>query len=49
MFGRSKKKRNLKSKSALCNRIDCHRWESKMEVIRLISGKPELKLKTFPE
>ena len=49
MFKKGDKKRFLKPKPAPYNRIDCHRWENKMEIIRLISGKPELKLKTLSE
>jgi len=49
MLRRSDKKRSIKSRPAPCNTLNCHRWESKMEIIRLISGKPDLKLKTISE
>jgi len=49
MLRRSDKKRNITSKPILNNGPDSHRWESKMEIIRLISGKPDLKLKTLSE
>jgi len=49
MLRRSDKKRSIKSRPAPCNTLNCHRWESKMEIIRLISGKPDLKLKTVSE
>jgi hypothetical protein len=49
MLRRIDKKRSVKPRPAPCNTLNCHRWESKMEIIRLISGKPELKLKTISE
>ena len=47
MFRRSDKKRSFKSRPAPNNGPDSHKWETKMEIIRLISGKPDLKIKTF--
>ncbi len=49
MFRQSQKRRDLKSGPAPYNRIDSHIWKTKMEIVRLISGKPELKLKTLSE
>ena len=49
MFRRTDKKRNFKSKPVSNNGPDSHKWESKMEIIRLISGKPDLKLKPLSE
>ncbi len=49
MFRRSNKKRNSKSGPVSNNGPDSHKWESKMEIIRLISGKPDSKLKTLSE
>jgi len=49
MSRRSNKKRNIKSRPAQYNVLDSHRWESKMEIIRLISGKPDIKIKPLSE
>jgi len=42
MFWRRDKKRNNKSAQPPNNGPDSHKWETKMEIIRLISGKPDL-------
>ncbi len=47
MFRRSDKKRNSKSRPVINNGPDSHRWETKMEIIRLISGKQDLEIKAF--
>ena len=49
MSRRTDKKKCLKSSPSQYSVLDSHIWESKMEIIRLISGKPELKLKTPSE
>ena len=49
MFWRKDKKRNNKSAQPPNNGPDSHKWETKMEIIRLISGKPDLKLKSLSE
>jgi len=47
MLRRSDKKKNIKSPLAPNIGPDSHSWENKMEIIRLISGKPDLKLNTL--
>ncbi len=49
MLERSDKKRYLKPKPSQYSGLDSHIWKTKMEIVRLISGKPELKLKTLSE
>lgn len=49
MFSRSEKKKNLKSKPAQFSGLDSHIWKTKMEIVHLISGKPDLKLKKLSE
>jgi hypothetical protein len=39
-----KKKRLIKFKHRVDNEIDCHSWATKMEVHRLMSGKPDIKV-----
>ena len=39
-----KKRRVLKT--TIFNRLDTHKWANKMEIYRLLGGKPEMKLKT---
>jgi hypothetical protein len=39
-----KKKRLIKFKHRMDNQIDCHDWATKMEIHRLISGKPDIKV-----
>jgi hypothetical protein len=39
-----KKKRLIKFKHRVDNEIDCHNWATKMEIHRLISGKPDIKV-----
>lgn len=48
MLRRSDKKRLPKPKPAQYSSLDSHVWKTKMEIARLISGKPELKPKTLP-
>jgi hypothetical protein len=38
------KKRLIKFKHRIDNQIDCHDWATKMEIHRLISGKPDIKV-----
>ena len=40
----NKKKRLIKFKHMVDNQIDCHDWATKMEIHRLISGKPDIKV-----
>jgi len=40
-------KRAIKFKPAICKELDCHKWASKMEIRRLLSGKPDLKIKVI--
>jgi len=49
MFRRRDKKRNNKSAQPPNNGPDSHKWETKMEIIRLISGKPDLKIEPLSE
>lgn len=49
MFKRGDKRRFLKPKPAQYSGLDSHIWKTKMEIVRLVSGKPELKLKTLSE
>ena len=37
------------SESPGCDGPDSHKWDNKMEVQRLLSGKPDLKIKGTPE
>jgi hypothetical protein len=39
-----KKKRLIKFKHRVDNQIDCHDWATKMEIHRLMSGKPDVKV-----
>jgi hypothetical protein len=39
------KKRTTKSTMTINPVLDSHKWATKMEIMRLISGKPELKIK----
>jgi len=39
-----KKRRLIKFRHRIDNQIDCHSWETKMEIHRLLSGKPDIKL-----
>ncbi|MHC4646478.1 MAG: hypothetical protein ACYTBJ_13335 [Planctomycetota bacterium] len=41
LFG---KKRTNRSRAPVFNKLDTHKWSSKMEMHRLIAGKPELRL-----
>ncbi|HUT30894.1 MAG TPA: hypothetical protein VMX13_13965 [Sedimentisphaerales bacterium] len=38
------KKARSRSKPPICKELDAHNWQTKMEVQRLIAGKPELSL-----
>jgi len=38
-------KRTTKSKPVIHNAPDSHKWATKMEIHRLMSGKPDLKIK----
>jgi len=49
MFRRSDKKRNIHPAPAINKGPDSHKWETKMEIIRIFSGKPDLKLKQIPK
>jgi len=40
----SKKKRLIRFKHRVDNEIDCHDWATKMEIHRLMSGKPDIKV-----
>jgi hypothetical protein len=39
------KKERIRAKRSIYNEVDTHRWATKMEIQRLIGGKPDLKLK----
>lgn len=39
-----KKRRLIKFRHRVDNQIDCHSWATKMEIHRLLSGKPDIKL-----
>ena len=39
----------IESKSPGCDGPDSHKWDNKMEVQRLLSGKPDLEIKGTPE
>jgi hypothetical protein len=39
------KKITIKSRMTINPVLDSHKWATKMEIMRLISGKPELKIK----
>jgi len=41
------KKRTIKSEMTINPVLDSHKWTTKMEIMRLISGKPELKIKAI--
>jgi hypothetical protein len=45
----SDKKRLPKPKPSQYSALDSHVWKTKMEIVRLISGKPDLKPKTLPK
>jgi len=40
----AKKRRLIKFKHRIDNQIDCHNWATKMEIQRLLSGKPDIKV-----
>jgi hypothetical protein len=40
----SNNKRLIKFKHRIDNQINCHDWATKMEIHRLMSGKPDTKL-----
>ena len=42
-------KKIIKSKPAIYNALDSHKWATKMEIHRLMSGKPDLKIKALPK
>ena len=39
----------IESESPGCYGTDSHKWDNKMEVQRLLSGKPDLEIKGTPE
>lgn len=39
----------IESKSPGCDGPDSHKWDNKMEVQRLLSGKPDLEIEETPE
>ncbi|HUU20258.1 MAG TPA: hypothetical protein VMW72_24125 [Sedimentisphaerales bacterium] len=39
----------IKSESPGCDGPDSHKWDNKMEVQRILSGKPDLEIKGTPE
>ena len=39
----------IESESQGCDGPDSHKWDNKMEVQRLLSGKPDLEIKGTPE
>ena len=39
----------IESESSGCDGSDSHKWANKMEVQRLLSGKPDLEIKGTPE
>ncbi len=39
----------IKSKPSLYYGLNAHKWATKMEVRRLLSGKPDLELKADPQ
>ena len=39
----------IESESSGCDGPDTHKWDNKMEVQRLLSGKPDLEIKGTPE
>ncbi len=39
----------IESESPGCDGPDSHKWDNKMEVQRLLSGKPDLEIKGTPE
>lgn len=39
------KKRTIKPTMTINPVLDSHKWATKMEIIRLITGKPDLKIK----
>ncbi len=41
-------KRAIKPKPAIYHGLDSHKWATKMEIQRLLSGKPDLKIKFTP-
>jgi hypothetical protein len=41
-------KRAIKSKPTTYHGLDSHEWATKMEIQRLLSGKPDLKIKLTP-
>jgi hypothetical protein len=47
----SNNKRLIKFKHRIDNQINCHDWATKMEIHRLMSGKPDTKLvsRTVPQ
>ncbi len=42
-------KRAIKSKPTTYHGLDSHKWATKMEIQRLLSGKPDLKIKVAPK
>jgi len=41
-------KRAIKSKPPIYHGVDSHKWATKIEIQRLLSGKPDLKIKCTP-
>jgi hypothetical protein len=43
------KKRRTKSRPLIYSVLNSHKWATKMEMHRLIGGKPDLKIKEVPK
>jgi hypothetical protein len=47
MIRLNRKKAIVKPRPAMYNGLDSHKWQTKIEIVRLISGKPDLRINTF--
>ncbi len=43
------KKRTIRPRPAIRNELDSHKWATKMEIRRFLSGRAELKIKAIPK
>jgi len=41
--------RTNRSRPSVYNQLDTHRWATKIEIHRILSGKPDLKIKDEPK
>jgi len=43
------KKRTVRLNTGVRSDLDCHKWATKTEIYRLLSGKPELTIRKIPK